>query len=237
MNNRAIRSHELFGQDAAITREAFRRYKFDRRYSRKSPMYRDVLQPLLNDYAPENKAEKEALAILKAWNGEMDEKSVGATLARLTYEPIYRVKMYKPVDTPVPTPAETFGEAVQYLRRHYGRVDVPRGQVQRLQRGTTDLPLGGGTDTLNAVHTRRKGDKLVSRQGDSYILIAEFSDTGVQSWAIHQYGNVNRKDSPHYDDQAPLFVKRQMRPSLLTPQAIKENLARTYHPGEEDTDR
>jgi acyl-homoserine lactone acylase PvdQ len=55
----------------------------------------------------------------------------------------------------------------------------------------------------------------------------------VASWAIHQYGNVNRKESPHYDDQAPLFIKRKMRPSLLTAAAIQENLEKAYHPGQE----
>jgi acyl-homoserine-lactone acylase len=75
--------------------------------------------------------------------------------------------------------------------------------------------------------------KPVGNQGDSYILIAEFSSKGVESWAIHQYGNVNRKESPHYDDQAALFIKRKMRPPLLTAAAIQENLEKTYHPGQE----
>jgi acyl-homoserine-lactone acylase len=233
MNNRAIRSHELFGTDESITREEFFQYKFDRRYSRNSPLFRDVLQPLLSGYQAADKNEKKALALLESWDGEMDENSAGATLARLTYEPIHDAKMYKPVGTPVPEPAETFQAAVRFLRRHYGRVDVPLGTVQRLRRGATDLPLGGGTDTLNAVHTKRVGDKLVGNQGDSYILIAEFSSKGVESWAIHQYGNVNRKESPHYDDQAPLFIKRKMRPSLLTAAAIQENLEKAYHPGQE----
>ena len=232
MNNRAIRSHELFGTDESITREEFQRYKFDRRYSKHSPLYRDVLGPLLDGYQPANEAEERALIVLKDWNGEMDENSAGATLARLIYEPIHTVKIYRPVGTRLPAPAETFQAAVRFLKRHYGRVDVPLGTVQRLRRGKTDLPVGGGTDTLNAVHTRRAGDKVVGRQGDSYILIAEFSDEGVESWAIHQYGNVNRESSPHYDDQAPLFVKRKMRPSRLTPTAIREHLEKAYHPGE-----
>jgi acyl-homoserine-lactone acylase len=233
MNNRAVRSQELFGRDESITREEFFRYKFDRRYSRESAMFRDVLRPLLDGTPPAGEKEKKALALLKNWNGDMDEGSTAATLARLTYEPIHRVRMFEPVGTPVPKPEETFGDAVRFLLRHYGRVDVPLGTVQRLRRGATDLPVGGGTDTLNAVHTKQVGDKVVGRQGDSYILIAEFSSGGAESWAIHQYGNVNRRASPHYDDQAPLFVKRQMRPSLLTASAIRDNLETAYHPGEE----
>ena len=233
MNNRAIRSHELFGTDDSITREEFIRYKFDRRYSKQSAMFRDVLGPLMEGFATGNEDENKALDLLKNWDGEMDEDSAAATLARLTYEPIHRVRMFQPVGAPVPTPEETFREAVGFLKKHYGRVDVPLGTVQRLRRGETDLPVGGGTDTLNAVHTRRVGRHVVGRQGDAYVLIAEFSDEGVESWAIHQYGNVNRKTSPHYDDQAPLFVRRQLRPSLLTEKAIGENLERAYHPGEE----
>ena len=233
LNNRAVRSRELFGADESITREEFWRYKFDRRYSRNSPLYRDVLGPLLEGYRPANQAEEEALALLRRWNGEMDENSAGAALVRLTYEPIHAAKIFKPVGTPVPPPADTFQAAVRFLRQHYGRVDVPLGTIQRLRRGKTDLPVGGGTDTLNAVHTRRAGGKVVGRQGDSYVLIVEFSDQGVASRAIHQYGNVNRKDSPHYDDQAPLFVQRRLRPSLLTAEAIRENLERAYRPGEE----
>ena len=233
LNNRAIRSIELFGADDSITREEFFRYKFDRHYSNASPMFRNVLRPLFDSYRAADQDAARALALLKAWDGEMDEASAAATLARLTYEPIHRVKIFEPVGTPVPAPAETFDAALRFLKRHYGRVDVPLGTVQRLRRGDTDLPIGGGTDTLNAVHTKRVGGKLVGTQGDSYILIAEFSDAGVQSWAIHQYGNVNRKNSPHYNDQAPLFVRRQMRPSLLSLEDINAHLEKAYHPGEE----
>jgi len=65
------------------------------------------------------------------------------------------------------------------------------------------------------------------------VLIAEFSREGVESWAIHQYGNVNRKDSPHYDDQVPLFIRRQMRKSFLSEEDIRANLEKEYHPGQE----
>jgi acyl-homoserine-lactone acylase len=233
MNNRAIRSQELFGADPSITREEFFAYKFDRLYSRASPMFVEVLDPLFQTYTPLNAHEREAMALLRRWDGEMNEDSAGATLARLIYAPIYEVRRHKPVGTPEPAPETLFQEAVRFLVRHYGRVDVPLGRIQRLRRGETDLPVGGGTDTLNAVHTRRVKDKVVGSAGDSYILIAEFSSRGVASRAVHQYGNVNRENSPHYDDQAPLFVRRQLRPSLLTDAAIGQHLEAAYHPGEE----
>lgn len=36
-----------------------------------------------------------------------------------------------------------------------------------------------------------------------------------------------------YADQAPLFIKRKMRPSLLTAADIQANLEKAYHPGQE----
>jgi penicillin amidase/acyl-homoserine-lactone acylase len=233
MNNRAIRSHEQFGTDESITREEFFRYKFDRTYSKQSSMYLDALFPLFKSYMPGNENEEKALDLLRNWDGVMNEDSTGATLARLAYEPIHDVRMFKPVGTPMPKPEKTFQDAVKYLLRYYGRVDVPLGDVQRLHRGKTDLPVGGGKDTLNCVHTREEDGNLIGRAGDSYILIAEFSKGDVQSWAIHQYGNVNREESVHYDDQAPLFVRREMRKSLLTKEEIMAAARKSYHPGEE----
>jgi acyl-homoserine lactone acylase PvdQ len=117
------------------------------------------------------------------------------------------------------------------LRKHYGRVDVPLGTVQRLRRGAVDLPLGGGPDVLNAAYTRKSDDgHLVGIQGDSYILIAAFGQDGVSSQSIHQYGASNRPDSKHYADQAPLFVQRKLKPALRREADIRAQLEREYTP-------
>jgi acyl-homoserine-lactone acylase len=230
MNNRALRSHELYGKDESITREEFLSYKFDRKYTASSSIFKDVINPLRKELTPKNEAESKALEILDAWDGVADEESHGATLANLIYRPIFKVKTFKP-GAPVPDEKKAFRDAVAFLMKHYDRVDVPLGQVQRLVRGKTDLALGGSMDTLNAVHTEIRGDKMVGTAGDSYILVVEFSESGTRSWARHQYGNVNRKDSVHYDDQAEAFTKRTLRKSLLTSDDIRARLAREYHPG------
>lgn len=185
MNNRALRSHELFGQDESITRAEFFRYKFDRKYSRKSEMFTKAILPLLDKYTPVSEREVRALTILRNWDGETDENSVGACLANLIYAPIV-AHLYKPYGTAAPKPEETFKDAVEFLMEIFGHIDVPLGRVQRLRRGRTDLPIGGGEDTLNSVHTVEKDGRRVGTAGDSYILIAEFSKAGVESWALHQ---------------------------------------------------
>jgi acyl-homoserine-lactone acylase len=232
LNNRARRSHELFGSDPSITRAEFIQYKFDQAYSRSDYLFTQVLDPLLKAFRPQSEAQKKALQILGEWDGIADMDSVGASLANLIYNPIHKAGQKLVASPERPDPADCFKEAVAFLMEHHGRVDVPLGELQRLRRGKTDLPLAGSVDVLNAVHSEIDKDCLVGTAGDSYILIAEFDKEGARSWGRHQYGNVNRSDSPHYDDQAKDFAQLRLKQSLLTRKDIDANLERSYHPGE-----
>ena len=233
MSNRAVRSHEMFGADESITREEFLRYKFDRAYSRKGPIWPEALKPVLDTFEPVTDHESQALELLRGWDGECDEASTAAALAILTYRPAWAALNLHQKGV-VPDPLISFREAVAFLVEHHGRVDVPLGEVQRLRRGDVDLPLGGGPDVLNAAHGYEDdAGHIVGVAGDSYVLVVEFGDDGPRSWAVQPYGNVNRPESPHFADQAPLFVNRELRQSLRTEEQIRAELEADYHPGQE----
>ncbi|MDD9304003.1 MAG: penicillin acylase family protein [Desulfobacter sp.] len=232
MNNRALRSMELFGTDDSITREEFLTYKFDQAYSQNSRLFTDVLGPLIEKYEPAGEDEKAALGILRGWDGVCGADSAPA-LVNLLYHSVWDAQKTKTADELYPDVARAFQEAVAFLTKNFKRVDVPLGEVQRLRRGKTDIPLGGGIDALNSVHTKLKEERLVAVAGDSYILVVEFTDSGARFWSRHQYGNVNRKDSVHYDDQARAFTRRTLKKSLLTLDEIRQNLETEYHPGME----
>lgn len=232
MTNRALRSHELFGKDPKISHEEFLRYKWDRQYTKSAPIYKQLVNPVLKGFKAKSEAEKKALELLKNWDGRADEHSKGATLAILGYRPIwFQVTVENEFNTQ--DPMKCFRNAVQLLLQNYGRVDVPLGRVQRLRRGSVDMAMGGGPDILNAFHGLEERGKIVGVAGDCYVLVVAFHKDGPRSWAIHQYGNVNRKGSQHYNDQAPLFVKRLLRPVLRTEAEIRERLESEYHPGGE----
>ncbi|OGO20090.1 MAG: hypothetical protein A2Z14_04695 [Chloroflexi bacterium RBG_16_48_8] len=71
--------------------------------------------------------------------------------------------------------------------------------------------------------------------GDSFVLLVRWDAEGqVQSFSIHQYGSATLdENSPHYADQSPLFVKRQLKPVWFDEADIRANPKREYRPGEE----
>ncbi len=233
ITNRALRSMETFGADKSISGVEFLRYKWDRDYSPKAPIFWEAVDPLLKTFVPRTAAEREGIKLLRNWNRHTGPNSRAASLAILTWRPIWEARVVKH-HSEFPLPADTFRAAVKYLMKHYGKLDVPIDVLQRLRRGDLDLPLAGGPDVLNAIHSKEDGKgKLVGTAGDSYVMIVEFTKDGPRSRSIHQYGNVNRPKSPHYADQAELFTQRRLKPVWRTRAQVEANLSRKYRPGEE----
>jgi acyl-homoserine-lactone acylase len=231
LTNRARRSLVLLGKEGLISSDDFTRMKFDRDYDVHSTMFTRVITPLLSTFTPATPDESRALDLLRAWNGEADASSPAATIAILTYKDV-DPDMHGDGDPVLPNPADAFRDTVRWLVAGYGRVDVPLSEVQRLRRGDVDLPLGGGPDVLNAAYSRREGTHLVGTQGDSYVLLVDFTDAGPRSRSIINYGASSKRASPHFADQAPLFVRRELKPAWRSLDDLRAHLEREYSPGE-----
>ena len=218
MNNRGLRSLALLGGGRKLSGADFEAMKFDRTYAGDSHLMADVIAPLLAGPARREEAERRGVELLRGWDGVASKDSRAAALAILTAEP------------PEPS-GDPFAAAVQRLLGGYGRLDVPLGEVQRLRRGPLDLPLGGGPDVLNAAMTRVDGKHLVGRQGDSLVILVDFDRDGATSRSIIQYGASNRPGSPHYADQAPLFLQHRLKPTLRRLEELRARLESDAIPG------
>jgi acyl-homoserine-lactone acylase len=77
--------------------------------------------------------------------------------------------------------------------------------------------------------------RLGGQQGDSLVILVSWDRAGnLHSRSIHQYGSATLSEtSPHYADQAPLFVNRELKPVWLDEADIRAHLEREYRPGEE----
>jgi len=235
MTNRAYRMEETFGTDPQITREEFRKYKFDVTYSKKSELAALVRQVTAVDPG-EDKDLAQAQDILRNWNLEATTDSRGAALGILMAEPVIHARIVK--ETP-PDPMDTLHEAITRLKTHFGRLDPEWGEVNRIIRGNVDLPVAGGPDLLRAIYARKLDDgRLKAVGGDTFFMFVEWDRNGkVSSQNVHQFGSAtSHTSSPHYADQTPLYAREKMRPELFTEAELKGHVREDYRPGEREKD-
>lgn len=231
LTNRGLRALELLGGDDSITLEELDAYKYDRAYAPKSEMARLLERALQLPRDGPNRAALEALA---AWDLDTGVDNTRAALAILAFG------RFLSITGPVEPPDDgelraALIEAADTLEEHFGSLEVPLGEVQRLRRGDVDVGVGGGPDVLRAVYAEPDADgRLVGVAGDSYVLAVAWDAAGqVRSRSIHQYGSATRDPtSPHFADQAELFAHRQLKPVWLDEADIRANLEREYRPGD-----
>jgi acyl-homoserine-lactone acylase len=231
LTNRALRALELFGSDESITAEEFYTYKYDMAYSADSDMAA-YLQRLFDADLPDDPAVQEAITLLQSWDLQTTPDNTAAALAILTVQPLDA----SPAEVSDEELITHLQQAIETLQEHYGRLDVPWQEVNRLQRGGLNLGLGGGPDIMHAVYGDLNEDgQLIGHTGDSYVMLITWDSNGqVSSQSIHQYGSATlNPTSPHYADQSPLFVQRQLKPVWLDEADIRANLESEYRPGEE----
>jgi penicillin amidase/acyl-homoserine-lactone acylase len=241
ISNRSLRMLELFGNDASITPEELVKYKFDMQYSKDSIVAKFV--QMLSDAKMPTPETAQAQEIIRNWDMSTNPENPGAavmvyTLNALSVKYPGSIQLSKLGQGTVNASMlmDAFTKAVTTLNTKFGKLDMPWGDVNRLMRGSVDLPIGGGPDILHATYGALQDDgRLKITDGDSYVLLVIWDKDGkVRSMSVHQFGsNTLHEDSPHYADQAPLMANRQLKPVWFDEAEIRKHLEREYVPGEE----
>lgn len=229
VTNRAVRAIELLEADEAITEAELEAIKFDTGYSRAS--YAGPWMASIAALKLDNAPLREAQALLGGWDWTLDGKGAADSLALLVLQPANRTNYRR---QPFADPREELAKAAEHLRTHFGRLDPPLGALLRLRRGSVDLPLDGGPDVLRAMARWdvEADGRLKVKHGDSYMQFVSWDRDGrVRSKSINQYGAATtRPRSPHYADQARLFVEHRFKPVHFDPQELRRHAKRVYRP-------
>ena len=230
MTNRAWRALENYGADTRISAEAFRKYKYDLTYSQRSDES-EVLKELTQIDPGNDERLKQAIDILRHMDRKADAANRGMALAVFAIQPILRGRL----EGRNPSILEALRNSIRLLQEHFGRLDPAWGQVNRFRRGKLDLPIDGGPDTYRAVDGDHQPDgTLTAAGGDTLIMFVSWDKNGqLKSESIHQFGAAtSHPESPHYADQAPLFVSMKTKPVLFTEQELAGHIEADYRPGE-----
>lgn len=238
-NNRSNRFQELIEQYDSLSYADFKRIKYDRAWAAKLSMYIALnLEDVLHLDAAKHPDIAESIQVLKSWDRTTEVDNESAALFSLIIK--YMFKQFQEDDrllqANVLTEAEMVAlvtKAQKHLVEHFGKVQIPLGDLQFHVRGDVALPVGGTPDVLAAMFTNEwEGGKFRSFVGDSFIQMMRFSENGVEIETCNAFGTSNKVDSPHYTDQMELYVNQQLKPVSMDKATIFKEAKRVYHPGE-----
>jgi acyl-homoserine-lactone acylase len=229
--NRIVRAMELLtAEKGQITPERLLQIKFDTGYSKASFAGRWVAKLLAADLSKEPDLVK-AQALLRTWDWNSDGNHPADTLGEAMMHLANREAYH---GDPLPDPREKLREVVDRLMKGFGRLDPPLASVQRMQRGTVDLPANGGTDTLRAATTwePQPDGRMRVKHGDSFMMLITWDKQGrVQSQSIQPYGQATtRPASPHYTDQMQMFVDHKFKTVHFERADLIAHAKRAYRP-------
>ena len=210
--NRSRRAWKLMSEAETLDRATLEKIKYDTTYAREGYIADlwDGLDALdLSDDAELARARD----MLNGWDFTADSIGEADSLALLLIREFMSCRYQNKA---CPDVRAELQKAVDHLNTHFGRLDPPMSDLLRLRQGDVDLPLDGGSDTLRAstLWDVDEDGRLSVRHGDSFIQWVEWlPGERVSSRSIQPYGAATtRPQSPHYADQAPLFVQHRLKP-------------------------
>ncbi len=237
-NNRAIRFVELISAKPKFTLKDIRDLKFDITIAN-TGAFAESVRPLFELDESKYPDLKEAIQILKTWNRVADINEAAPTLFGLTIQPIFKKHHFDDAEFVLGFNiseeewVNTLREVCDTLRNHFGTVNVNWGKINRLIRGSKDLPLRGFPDALSPCYPERMKERFAfkSKHGDTYTMFGVFGKNGLEKLqALQPLGNSLNPSSKHYNDQMDMFTQQQMRELSLKKEDVLKKAESVYHP-------
>ena len=232
-NNRSKRIKSLIDSFDKISFNDFKKIKYDNKYPKPyhfSWMDINHLDKLDSKSFPDIAT---LIENLQNWDRKSTRSSIGAGTFLMLYHRLY--KYYNDVPEPKIIPPSTLILALKdtknYMMKHFRRLNVELGEYQKLVRGNKELPSFGLPDVVTAMHSKNyKDGKVKVVAGESYIELVKFSRNGVEIESIISYGNSEKKESKHFDDQMEMYLNFKTKKMTFDRDKIYNDAERIYNP-------
>lgn len=238
-NNRGIRTNYLLSNSEKLSYEEFKEIKYDREFT--NPAYNYAMtniEDVMKMDAEKYPQIKESIKVIQKWNRVADKDNAQATIVVLAVHHVIQKViangMFPAVKARVSEKAlvECIQMAQDHLLKHFGKIEIPLGEVQKLVRGDKMLPLSGMPDVNAAmdIAPHNKGF-YKGTSGESYIMMIQYTPEGAITETVQPYGQVNKKGHKHYDDQMELFINHQLKKMTMNYDELIKNNEKVYSPG------
>ncbi len=233
-NNRSRRFMELIAPLDKIDYADFKRIKYDQQLPAQLS-YAVNLDSLLLLQSANHPDIAPVLDMLHRWNRQSDIQNTGATPFLVLIQYIsHKYQLTTIYQRKTLTTAESI-DALRYTKRyllkHFGRLDVPLGDYQKMVRGNKVRPLAGLPDVIAAIYSKPYKKGMVEGfVGDCLIQLVRFTPQGPIIESVNTFGASNRPESKHYSDQMDMFLEHKTKPMSLDKKVVYARAERVYHP-------
>lgn len=175
---------------------------------------------------------------LRAWDRRSDVASSTTTLFVFGVERWYLDHMSSPGGPGPWAWSRALAETGRRLRETWGGLDVPWGNVNRLQRPPSNDPAGfadslpslpvagapGFTGSVFTFQTEPLGSvgRRYGVHGNTFVKVIEFGPR-VRGRSVLVFGQSGDPTSPHYLDQAPLYSEHRFKEAWMTREDVEAN--------------
>ena len=235
---RSLRWHALIDEQGKVSYEDLKKMKFDGNFQ--FPLYTrniknfDEIRHLDEAAHPEI---SDIISIVKKWDGGTEVDNQQAAIISLSIQYILKYLQKEQIlDQNNVLPNIEFVHALRFakkhLQKHFGRLEIPLGDLQKHVRGDKEFPIWGLPEAITAMYTSpHKKGTFKSAMGESFILFSTYGKDGVEKVeTINCFGSSNNEESPHFDDQMEMYLDQKLKPISMDKEEIMKNAKRKYSP-------
>jgi acyl-homoserine lactone acylase PvdQ len=218
--SRAFRATELISALPKLAFADMERISMDVK-AVNAPRY---VEAILEAYAeagePADRDLARAVGILSSWDGFATTDNTALPILTSFVEAVGKSPPERPEQV-----LSALSRALDLMKKRWGSIEVPWGEVHVLRRGNKEWPLAGAGNQASAIPfvtlymtgaNRLDNGMSIADRGSSWMMLVRYHEGRVEAKTLLPWGNSQRPDSKHSVDQAPLFAKRQYKKALLT---------------------